>query len=162
MSVFMALSTVFHSMNYPDNSPFSHSVLPVFSLPYWSFQLYVSLWKSPCAEYLGDRLEFVFSPDVTPSSWLRSTHQLTKSPHVQLHVLRMLQFMSDINHPNLPTPFYFVLVSISVFLAFPAAFHSINSRYYSPYSHSVRLVLSLPYWYFYLYVSLWKSPSALI
>ena len=47
--VFMALSTVFHSMNSPDNSAFSHSVLPVLSLPYWSFQLYVSLWKSPSA-----------------------------------------------------------------------------------------------------------------
>ena len=41
--VSMALSTVFHSINSPDNSPFSHSVLPVLSLPYWSFQLYVSL-----------------------------------------------------------------------------------------------------------------------
>ena len=37
--VFMVLSTVFHSINSPDNSPFSHSVLPVLSLPYWSFQL---------------------------------------------------------------------------------------------------------------------------
>ena len=56
--VFMALSTVFHSIHSPDNSPFSHSVLPVLSLcliasfnyislheslPYWSFQLYISL-----------------------------------------------------------------------------------------------------------------------
>ena len=39
ISVFMALSTVFHSINSPDNTPFSHSVLPVLSLPYWSFQL---------------------------------------------------------------------------------------------------------------------------
>ena len=30
VSVLMALSTVFHSINSPDNSPFSHSVLPVF------------------------------------------------------------------------------------------------------------------------------------
>ena len=29
ISVFMALTTVFHSMNSPDNSPFSDSVLPV-------------------------------------------------------------------------------------------------------------------------------------
>ena len=43
VSVFMALSTVFHSINSPDKSPFSHSVLPVLSLPYGSFQLYVSL-----------------------------------------------------------------------------------------------------------------------
>ena len=33
----MAISTVFHSINSSDNSPFSHSVLPVLSLPYWSF-----------------------------------------------------------------------------------------------------------------------------
>ena len=43
VSVFMALSTVFHARNSPNNSPFSHSVLPVLSLPYWSFQLYISL-----------------------------------------------------------------------------------------------------------------------
>ena len=35
--VFMALSTVFHSINSPENCPVSHSVLPVLSLPYWSF-----------------------------------------------------------------------------------------------------------------------------
>ena len=49
ISVFMALSTVFYSINSPENSLFSHSALPVLSLPYWSFQLYVSLWKSPSA-----------------------------------------------------------------------------------------------------------------
>ena len=43
VSVFMALSTVFRSTNSPDNSPFSHSILPVLSLPYWSFHLHVSL-----------------------------------------------------------------------------------------------------------------------
>ena len=43
VSVVMALSTVFHSINSPDESPLSDSVLPVFSLPYWSFQLYISL-----------------------------------------------------------------------------------------------------------------------
>ena len=32
----MVLSTVFHSINSPDNSPSSHSVLPVLSLPFWS------------------------------------------------------------------------------------------------------------------------------
>ena len=41
VSVVMALSTVFHSINSPDNSPLSHSVLPVSFLPYWSFQLYI-------------------------------------------------------------------------------------------------------------------------
>ena len=33
VSVVMALSTVFHSINSPDNSPLSHSVLPVLFLP---------------------------------------------------------------------------------------------------------------------------------
>ena len=35
VSVFMALSTVFHSINSPGNSPLSHSVLPVLFLPWW-------------------------------------------------------------------------------------------------------------------------------
>ena len=39
ISVLMALSTVFHCKNSPDNSPLSHSVLPVLFLLYWSFQL---------------------------------------------------------------------------------------------------------------------------
>ena len=39
VSVFMALSTVFHSINFPDNSLLSHFVLPVLFLPCWSFQL---------------------------------------------------------------------------------------------------------------------------
>ena len=38
-SVFIALSTVFHSVNSPDNSLLSHSVLLVLFLPYWSFRL---------------------------------------------------------------------------------------------------------------------------
>ena len=42
ISVYMALSTVFHSINSPDNSPLSHSVLPVLFLPYWYFKLYIS------------------------------------------------------------------------------------------------------------------------
>ena len=48
ISVFMAHSTVFHSVSSPDNSPFSDSVLPVLSLPFLSFQL-ISLRKSPSA-----------------------------------------------------------------------------------------------------------------
>ena len=46
ISVSMALLTVFHSINSPDNSPLSHSVPPVLFLPYWSFQLYISLYES--------------------------------------------------------------------------------------------------------------------
>ena len=43
VSVFMALSTVFDSIDSPDNSLLSHSVLPVLFLLYWSFQLYICL-----------------------------------------------------------------------------------------------------------------------
>ena len=43
VSVFMSLSTVFYSINSPANSPLSHSVLPVLFLPYWSFELCISL-----------------------------------------------------------------------------------------------------------------------
>ena len=46
VNIFMSLSTVFYSINSPDNSPISHSVLQILILPYWSFQLYVSLLKS--------------------------------------------------------------------------------------------------------------------
>ena len=42
ISVFMAFSTVFYSINSPDNSPLSHSVLPVLFLPFWSFQQCIS------------------------------------------------------------------------------------------------------------------------
>ena len=41
ISVFMAFSTVFHSINSHDNSQLSHSVPSVLFLPYWSFQLYL-------------------------------------------------------------------------------------------------------------------------
>ena len=47
----MALSPVFHSINSPDNSPLSLSILPVLFLPYCSFQLNISLCESllqPC------------------------------------------------------------------------------------------------------------------
>ena len=45
LSVFIAISVVFHSINSSDNSSLSHSVLPVSYLPYWSFQLYISFMK---------------------------------------------------------------------------------------------------------------------
>ena len=49
ISVFMTLSTVFHSINTLDNSPLSHFVLSVLFLPYWSFQLCISFWTSTSA-----------------------------------------------------------------------------------------------------------------
>ena len=47
-------------------------------------------------------------------------------------------------------------------LALSTVFHSINSSDYSPLSHSVLLVLFLPYWSFQLFISWRKSPSALM
>ena len=44
--LYTALSTVFHSIESPDNSLLSLSVLPVLFLPYLSFQLYIFLCES--------------------------------------------------------------------------------------------------------------------
>ena len=66
----------------------------------------------------------------------------------------------DTQRPNLPTPFYSLLVSISVCMALSTEFHSIDSTDSSSLSHSVLPVLFMPYWSFQLYISSWKSPSA--
>ena len=76
------------------------------------------------------------------------------SPLAHPHGVGMLQFMSNMNQPSLPTPFYSVLVSISLFMALSTVFHSINSPDNSPFSLSVLPVVSLPYWSFQLYISL--------
>ena len=65
----------------------------------------------------------------------------------------------DINQPSLPTPFYFVPVSISVFIALSTVFYSIHSPDNSPLSHSVLPVLFLPYWFFQLYTYLFMKVS---
>ena len=74
----------------------------------------------------------------------------------------VMVYVVDINQPSLPTPFYSVLVSVSVFMALSPVFYSINSSDNSPISYSVLQVFILPYWSFQLYVSLLKSSSALI
>ena len=51
--------------------------------------------------------------------------------------MRMLRFESDINQSSLTTPFYSVLVSISVIMALSIVFHFINSPDNSPVSDSV-------------------------
>ena len=78
---------------------------------------------------------------------------ILSSPRAHLHVVGMLRFMSDRNQQSLPTPFYSILASISVFMDLSSVFHSINSPDNAPLSHSVLLVLFLPYWYFQLHVS---------
>ena len=64
----------------------------------------------------------------------------------------VVAYVKDINQPSLPTPFCSVLVSVSVLMLLSTEFHSINSPYNSPFSHSVLLVLFLPYWSFQLYI----------
>ena len=63
-------------------------------------------------------------------------------------------FVSDINQPSLATPFRSVLVSVSVFMTLSIIFLPMNPFDNSPLSHSVLLVLFLPYWSFQLYISL--------
>ena len=54
----------------------------------------------------------------------------------------------DINQQRLPTPFYSVLVSISVFMALSTVFHSIDSPDNSLFSHSVLSAFFLCHWPF--------------
>ena len=46
-----------------------------------------------------------------------AAYQPPMSPLDHLHLVGMLWFMSDKNQLSLPNPFYFVLVSICVFMA---------------------------------------------
>ena len=67
------------------------------------------------------------------------------SPRAHLQVVEMLWFIVfDKNQQSLPTAFYSVLVSNSLFMALSTVFHSINSPDNSPLSHSVLPVLFLP------------------
>ena len=100
----------------------------------------------------------------TPQPRFRSRYSTVLSADVAMlahftyfSVEGMLRFISDTNQPSLPTPFYSVLVSISVFIALSTVFYSINSPDNSPFSHSVLPVLSLPYWFFQLYISFYES-----
>ena len=86
------------------------------------------------------------------------------SLRAQLHVVGQLWFTSsDINEPSSPTSSFFILILCLFLFSRPfQLLHSINSPDNSLFSHSVLPVLSLPYWSFQLYISLWKSPSALM
>ena len=74
-------------------------------------------------------------------------------------------YVFDINQPSLPTPFYSVLVSGSVFTALSPAFHSIHSPDNSPLFHSVLLVLiclSGPFNCIYLSMKVSLSPDIIL
>ena len=61
-------------------------------------------------------------------------------------------YVKDVNQPSSSTPFYSVLVSICVFLAHSTVLHSVDFHDDPLLSHSVLLVLFLPYWSIQLYI----------
>ena len=73
-------------------------------------------------------------------------------------------YVFNINQLSLPTPFSSVLVSVSVFMALSAVFHSKNSPDNSPFSHcssgliSALLVLST----IYLFMRVSFSPDTIL
>ena len=85
-------------------------------------------------------------------------------PWAHLLVVGMLRFMSDINQPSLPTPFFFLFRSCVYFCLY-SPFNCISFHKFSRQLSVFSLCscgLSLAFWSFQLYISLWKSPSALI
>ena len=86
---------------------------------------------------------------------------LFESPLAHLHIVGMLQFMSDKNQPSLPTPFYSVLKSVSVFMALSTVFLSINSPYNSVFSLCSSGLISalLVLWAIYLLMKVSFSPD---
>ena len=59
------------------------------------------------------------------------------SLRAHLHVLEVLWVsFKDTNQPSLPTPFYSVVVSVSIFITLLTVFHRRNFPDNSPHSHS--------------------------
>ena len=89
---------------------------------------------------------------------LATSHQILisicRSPRAHFYVVGMLRFMCvfGISQPSLPTPFYYSLVSISLFMVLSTIFHSIDSPNNSPLSRSVLPVLFLLYLSFQLFI----------
>ena len=101
--------------------------------------------SSPFLSYSHSSFFLIKLPQLV--SWLVGVFNLSQ----RLEIISGLFF--DINQPSLPT-LYSVLMSVSVFMALSPVFHSINSPDNSPLSHSVRLVLFLPFSSISLYKSL--------
>ena len=70
----------------------------------------------------------------------------------------------DINQPSLPTPFYSVLLSASVFIALSTVFLSINSPQNSPLSHSLLQIFSalLVLSTIYIFMKVFLSPDIIL
>ena len=102
--------------------------------------------------------------DISCKNWRRRHLFSSKAEekYLSVSVSVCLSVCPSLNQSSIPTPFYSALVSISVFMALSTVFLFINSPDISPLAHSVLSVSFLLYWSFQLYISLWKSPSALI
>ena len=85
-----------------------------------------------------------------------------KSPRAHHHVLGMLPFMSDINQPSLPTPFYSALVPISLLMALSTVFHSMilpaTLRFLTLCFRSYPCLIG-PFNYIYLFMKVSFSPD---
>ena len=143
VSVFIALSTVFHSINSPDNSPFSRPYglvrmlrfmfdvnQPSLPTPFCSVLVSISVFMA-----LSTVFHSINSSDNSPLS-----RPLWAGGDVTVYAF-------DINQPNLPTPFCSLLVSVSVCTALLTVFHSINSSDNSPLSRPHGL--SFTWWGYY-------------
>ena len=84
---------------------------------------------------------------------------ICQSSRAHLHMAGMLRFVFDVNQPGLSTPFYPVLVSISVFVVLSTVFRSAFLQTTVRFLNSVLSALFLPYWSPQLYLSLWVSFS---
>ena len=106
--------------------------------------------KEEIVVFLDDTMSSLPSLHSAVSCFFVPTGSASRGGDVALYVF-------DINRPSLPTPFHSILVSVSVFVALSTVFHSINSPYNPPLSHSVLPVLFLPYWSFQLSLSPYKN-----
>ena len=97
-------------------------------------------WKRPLLHVSFGKSTFLTLSELSHVIWFDSPHGLTFTwEDVAVYVF-------DISQPSLPTPFYSVLVSVSVFTALSTVFNSIKSSDNSMLSHSALPVLFLHFW----------------
>ena len=112
----------------------------------------ISVMSSSVSYLMPIKSTFCFcSPEVLVFAyWCLSTLFLTVLVYLYLYSLSVPAGSRSrggaVAQPSLPTPFYSVLVSFSVFMALSTVFRSINSPDNSLLSHSELPVLFLPYW----------------
>ena len=95
---------------------------------------------------LHDPLRITATTKSVLPSWSASRRV---SPRAHLHVVGMLRFVFDTNRPSLPTPFYSVLVSVSVNCI---SFHKFSLLLFT-FTLCPSDLFSPPYWSIQLYIS---------